>query len=408
MQKKDVLFLCQFFYPEYNSSATLPWDTARYLSQSGLTVGAMCGYPREYSNENMVPEKEVKDGVSITRLHYFQLERKRKISRLINYFSFTFAVLLHIWEMKRYKSVIVYSNPPILPMAAVLGHLFFGTKIIFVSYDVYPEVAYASGSLAKNGLISKVMQFINKSLFQRASKVIALTDEMKQFLLRSRPELNENNIVVIPNWAHESQTEISKEAFQKFGYSSDDFIVSYFGNMGICQDMETLLQAIDLLKDQEHIHFLIAGHGMKMNQLVERTKNYRNVQVRQFLTGADFQQALSISSCSIVSLENGLKGMCAPSKYYSYLQSGIPVVAVVEEDSYLEKEIREKGIGYSVRIGDGAALKEAVEELVSCKEIRLKMASNAKNLYHEKYAMHIALNKYVNLVKALTGIKNEQ
>ena len=48
MQKQDVLFLCQFFYPEYNSSATLPWDTAKYLAKSGLSVGAVCGYPKEY------------------------------------------------------------------------------------------------------------------------------------------------------------------------------------------------------------------------------------------------------------------------------------------------------------------------------------------------------------------------
>ena len=27
-KKKDILFLCQYFYPEYVSSATLPFDTA--------------------------------------------------------------------------------------------------------------------------------------------------------------------------------------------------------------------------------------------------------------------------------------------------------------------------------------------------------------------------------------------
>ena len=45
--KRDILFLCQFFYPEHNSSATLPFDTAKYLAANGFTVDALCGYPKE-------------------------------------------------------------------------------------------------------------------------------------------------------------------------------------------------------------------------------------------------------------------------------------------------------------------------------------------------------------------------
>lgn len=151
--KRDVLFLCQFFYPEYNSSATLPFDTARYLAQRGYSVGALCGYPKEYSAGGQVPIREAKDGVSIRRLRYMQLSRRSRLGRLINYFSFTLSVLLHLFEIRNYRAVIVYSNPPVLPIAAILANKLFKTKIIFVSYDVYPEVAYASGSLTAGGAI---------------------------------------------------------------------------------------------------------------------------------------------------------------------------------------------------------------------------------------------------------------
>ena len=36
--KKDILFLCQFFYPEHNSSATLPFDLASGLANEGFAV----------------------------------------------------------------------------------------------------------------------------------------------------------------------------------------------------------------------------------------------------------------------------------------------------------------------------------------------------------------------------------
>ena len=34
-KKKDILFACQFFYPEYISSAQLPFDTAKALKAAG-------------------------------------------------------------------------------------------------------------------------------------------------------------------------------------------------------------------------------------------------------------------------------------------------------------------------------------------------------------------------------------
>ena len=128
--KKDILFLCQFFYPEYNSSATLPFDTAKYLASHGFSVGALCGYPKEYSKDKDVPIKETKDKVEIQRIKYLQLKRGSKIGRLINYFSFTFKALLHVGKLRKYKSVIVYSNPPILPLVPVIANMLFKTKII--------------------------------------------------------------------------------------------------------------------------------------------------------------------------------------------------------------------------------------------------------------------------------------
>lgn len=68
--KKDILFLCQYFYPEHNSSATLPFDTARYFAKQGFSVGVLCGYPKEYFDENEVPYEEEIDGIHIHRISY--------------------------------------------------------------------------------------------------------------------------------------------------------------------------------------------------------------------------------------------------------------------------------------------------------------------------------------------------
>lgn len=395
--KRDILFLCQFFYPEYNSSATLPFDTARHLAQSGYSVGALCGYPREYNTSGEVPVRETKDGVSIRRLHYMQLNRRSKLGRLINYFSFTLSVLLHILEIKDYQTVIVYSNPPVLPIAAIWANRLFKTKIIFVSYDVYPEVAYASGSLRDGSAVSSVMQRINRSLFQRVKSVVALTDEMQEYLLDHRPELSADRIVTISNWAHEATAGSKSVARAELGYTDEDFIVAYFGNIGICQDETALIQAMNQLADHKNIKFLIAGHGNKMPSVRQAAEHLPNVKLCGFLTGEDFDRAVAASSCGIVSLERGLMGMCAPSKYYSYLQARLPVLAVVEKDSYIAAELREKRAGLSSDVGDGRQLAQNILTLYQSPEMCGKMSENALMLYTGRYAKSIGLARYAAL-----------
>ena len=398
MKKRDILFLCQYSYPEFNSSATLPFDTATYLAQQGKTVSAMCGYPKEYTKERHLPLREEIDGVHIRRIRYLQLSRGGKLGRLINYFSFTVSALLHILELRKYKSVIVYSNPPILPIVTILANILFKTDFIFVAYDIYPEVAYASHSVEPGSLIDSIMHLINRQLYSRAKMIVALTEEMRQFILANRSESNESQVCVIHNWAHEGRNIPSSNAYQQFGYQKDDFIVSYFRNLGVCQDIGTICSAMRILKDDSHIRFFVAGHGSKMKLLQKESQELPNVTVTDFLVGEKFEDALAISSCCIVSLEPGLHGTCAPSKFYSYLQSGCPIIAVAEDGSYLSREIQTENIGYHVRNEDGSGLAAAIQDLAHDQNRCRVMRENALSLYEREYAKPIAMRKYNDIV----------
>ena len=406
--KKDILFLCQFFYPEHNSSATLPFDTAKYLASQGFTVDALCGYPKEYNFDGEVPTKETIDGVNINRIKYIQHGRKQKLFRLANYFSFTFFALLRVFRLKNYKSVIVYSNPPILPMVPLLANALFGTKFVFVAYDVYPEVAYASRSLTPGGIIDRVMKCLNHAIYKKASVVVALTEEMKAFLLGNRPELTEDRVVVISNWAHEDGVCKDPHAKAHFGFGPEQFVVGYFGNMGICQEMETLLSAMKELKNDPAYGFIFVGHGNKKERVESfiREENIENAKLYGFLVGEEFEQALATADCCVVSLDEGLIGVCAPSKYYSYLQAGKPVIAVVEKGSYLEAAEKD-GVGKVVHIGRADSLVQAVQRMAGDRELTRKMGDIAKDLDSKNYNMGSAMEKYSSVMKKMVDSYNE-
>lgn len=406
MEEKDVVFLCQYFFPEYISSARLPFDIAAYLARQGYKVGALCGYPKEYSYVSDCPVNETAQGVDIHRMRYLQTDRHSFFGRAMNVISFTLSAFFHIHRLKKCKCVVVISDPPVLPIISVFANKLYKTKIIFISYDVFPEIAVAADMINTKGPFYKVMNYINRRLHRNVSKVVALTDEMKSYLLENRTDIPSGMIDVIPNWATEDfDRSRSQSCYDAMGYPSDSFVVAYFGNLGTCQDIETLLAAAKELKNNPKIQFLIAGHGNKIPRVTELIKRdgLSNVKLLEFLEGDDFHNAISVSSCCVVSLKRGLIGTCAPSKYYSYLKAGCPILSIGEHESYLSREIREKQIGYEVEVGE-------VDHLVNCicymnerRDLLEQMSVNAKNLYLEKYEKDICLKKYAEAVESVIG-----
>ncbi|MGE7672609.1 glycosyltransferase family 4 protein [Lysinibacillus sp. NPDC094403] len=408
-KKKNVLFLCQYFYPEYISSATLPFNTAVALSKAGFTVSALSGYPKEYNLANNVPLQETYENIKISRLKYIQLKRSNFIGRLINYFSFTFSVALRFRQLRKYEAIIVYSNPPILPLIAALANKFFNTKVVFVSYDVYPEIAYFTNTISEDSVISKMMKKVNKCIFKHVNTVVALSNEMKDYLLKHRIALKKHQIEVIPNWcedkAFSNATKASENKLLESIKTDENLVVSYFGNMGICQDLDPILEAIRQLKNDKNVQFLFAGHGNKMDKLKEiiETENLNHARVFDFLHGHDFQKALSISDCFIVSLSDGLTGLAVPSKTYSYMMASKPVIAIIGANSDIARDLIDHNAGYAMQAKDSSRLVIIIKELLDDRVKRENMGENCRKLFLEKYTMEKCTRKYVNLMHKILG-----
>lgn len=397
--KKDVLFLCQYFYPEYVSSATLPYDTAVALKDAGFSVDALCGYPREYAGNTDVPRKETVGGIHIHRLKYLQLGRKGFFSRLVNYFSFTLMVLLHLYKLARYRTVVVYSNPPILPWIASWAKVLFGTKLVFVAYDLYPEIAVRTGTLRDGNIICRLMNHINKCVYRRADAVVALSKEMREYIIANRT-IEADRVCVIPNWYADQGVLNRDKSRNPFAEEAKErFVVSYFGNMGTAQDMQTICDTVQLLKDDPDVFFLFAGHGNKLDMIRRELAEVPNCKICGFLHGQEFQDALQISDCALVSLERGITGLCAPSKTYSYMMYGIPLLAIMDEGDIVADI--ENGAGCWIRNGESEKLAEIIRKLSADPKSVDIMRQKCRALYLEKYTTEICTDKYVSLLRKL-------
>lgn len=398
--KKDILFACQFFYPEYISSAQLPFDTAKALKAAGYSVDVLCGYPREYLDGDNIPVEENVEGIHIRRLKYIQLDRSGFLGRIVNYFSFTFMVLLNLPGLRHYRSIVVYSNPPILPWIVSWAKTLFGTKLVFVAYDLYPEVATVTRTLGEGNPICKLMNHINRCICRRADRIVALSSEMKAYILAHR-DYPENAVKIIPNWyADHGPMAPDRENNPFRQVTKDRFTVSYFGNMGTMQDMQTVLEAVRELRDED-VFFLFAGHGNKMEALRDtvQAEGIDNIKIYPFLHGQDFQNALEISDCALVTLVQGATGLCVPSKTYSYMMRGIPLLAVMDEGDIVSDI--ESGAGRWVRNGEGSLLAWHIREMKADPETVSRMRMVCRKLYETKYTEEICTSQYVTLFREL-------
>lgn len=395
MKTRDILFLCQFFYPEYNTSAILPFQTASYLAKNGYKVDALCGYPKEYTDsEKELPLKEEVEGVSIQRVRYLQFSRSNVIARLINYFSFFVSIFLNFHKMQKYKIIVVYTNPPILPLIAVMAKKLFGCEIIFVAYDVYPEIAIETDVLQQNSIITKIMNKINDKLYQSAN-VVALSNDMKSFMINNR-KINEDKITVINNWATEDINELSKDKNKE---SDNEFLISYLGNMGIAQEFETILNALNDTRIRgKNIRFIFAGHGNKRERIKEFVdeNNMEHVEVLGYLRGDEFSKLVNMTDAFFLSLKPRLTGLAVPSKFYTYVASNKPIIAVIDEKSDIFREINNFNLGIAVNHNEKD---ELVDKLISIYEA--KEAPDFSDIYNSYYAKKVQLERYNKLIKSI-------
>ena len=398
-KKKDILFLLQFFYPEYISSATLPFDTASRLAQEGYEVDVLCGYPREYTDEANVPCEENVNHIHIRRVKYLQADRKKILGRMVNDLSLTVAMFCRLLEMRKYKAIMVYTNPPILPLVAALASKLFGCRLFLVAYDLYPEIALKMNVLSEKSVVAKLMHWINRFVYRQASAVVVLSSEMKDYVIQNR-NIHPDQVHVIPNWFQDEYASgVMAEENPFRSVTEGRFVVGYFGNMGVAQDMQPLKEAMRHYKDDPEICFLLSGHGSKhadMEKMIRHEK-ITNAYLYGFLKGQEYLDALQASHCAVISLEKGLTGLCVPSKTYGYMMQGLPLIAMMGE-SDIVGDIR-KGAGYEILDNSAEELIAVIAQLKNNVQDCCAKGKMSRQLYLDKYTPEVSLQKYLQLLQ---------
>jgi colanic acid biosynthesis glycosyl transferase WcaI len=138
----------------------------------------------------------------------------------------------------------------------------------------------------------------------------------------------------------------------------------YAGNVGLSQSLELLLDAAVALAPEEDVAFVINGGGAARPDLERRAAGLPNVRFVDMQPKARLPEVLAAADIHVVPLRRGLARSSVPSKLYSILAAGRPLVASVDPGTEVARTVAEAGAGVAAPPDDPEAFTKAIRRLL--------------------------------------------
>jgi len=397
--KERLWIVTELYYPELTSTGYYLTKIAEGLADI-IDVKVICAQPNYLYKGITAPMNEVRNGVEIFRVYSTRLNKNIIPFKLINMTTLSFSVFFKsiFRGFTAGDRVLVVTTPPALPFIVAVATLFRGASYTLLIHDNYPEVLVATEKVSSDSILVKLMNFSNRWLYKHAARIIVVGRDMKELLERKTAGLDVT-IDFIPNWAEleivEPRPKEENQLLKSLNLT-DKFVFLYAGNMGYPNDLESLVQCISEMREDDRFHFLFLGTGAKRRWLelqIEKLK-LKNVSLLDPRPRHEQIEFLNACDVAIVSLVKGMRGVSVPSRIYNLLAAGKPILAIVDESSEVSKIVEEEGVGWVVEPSQPAVLHEKIIEIYRNKHLLAEMGERARLTAVSKYSLDHAMNRY--------------
>ena len=371
------------------------------LAARGHAVTVLCAVPHFPSGQ--VPpayrhgwwQWAEQNGVQVCRVRVPSGNRANLLHR---FWTFVVYQLLATFAGLRLQyDVTLVTNPAIetfLPFAVLCW--LRRKPCIYAVWDVYPEVGVRMG-LFRHRAVIRLVGFLEDFCLHRAQRTQVLSDGFRADL--AHHGLTSDQIAVIPHWL---DTELihplpRKNSFSQAHGLDEYFVVLYAGNLGLSQGLETVLESARVLADNSGIVFLFVGDGAGKTQLIEQAVGLNNVRFLPFQPRETLPEVLATADISLVVLKQGLGSVSLPSKLFSILASGRPVIASLDKGSDAWDLVQTSQAGMCVSPEDPMALVQAILSLRDDPTQCEQMSRNGRAWAKQFHSPQSAAAKFKNL-----------
>ncbi len=377
----NILYISHYFPPEVNAPALRVSELSRHWANQGHQVTVLTGFPNHPNG--VIPEeykgflkvREKCGTVYVVRTYIYAASNKGFFKRILNYLSFMFSSIVLGTGSVGKPDVLIATSPQFF--VAVAGFVISRIKrckFIFEVRDLWPEEIVAVGAI-KNRLIIGVLEKIEMFLYRKADLVVAVAQGTIDTLVRRG--IPKNKLTLIPNGVELEQFQNGNAHVKKTLGFEKSFVVSYIGTHGLAHRLETVLDAANLLKDDNRIQFLLVGDGAEKQNLVIRARELglTNVYFHDQINRALIPDFYNASDLFLVPLRKAdLFTRNIPSKVYEIMAARKPMIIATEGES--RKLVEQCGAGIGVSPENSAELAGKIMYLLDNEEDCRLMGAN--------------------------------
>ena len=401
--KPRLWVVTEVYYPEKISTGYYLTSIAEGLADE-FDVKVLCGQPNYAARGTVAPKREVRNGVEIFRAASTRLDKNVIPYRVVNMTTLGASMFLKaLRHFRRGDRILVVTAPPSLPYTIAPAALLRGAGYTPLLHDCYPEILIATGKATAGSLIVRIINVCNRWLFKHATKLIVVGRDMKELMSKKTAGLD-IPIDVIPNWAdleiiHPTPRE-ENSLLAELGIA-DKFVFMYAGNIGHPTDIETIIDAVERLLDEDHFHFVFIGSGAKRKWLETQVRDRGLKNVTLLDVRPRENQIVFLNGCdvAVVTLVKGMWGAAMPSRTYNILAAGKPILALTEPGSELARVIDEERVGWYVTPGETDGLVSAIKQAYEDRDGLGEMGERAYSAAKAKYSLQTAIESYRDALK---------
>jgi glycosyltransferase involved in cell wall biosynthesis len=346
--------------------------------------------------------REEWEGIPVRRMATPASNRRSTAWRLACGLAFAAAATWRLLVGPRYDLVFVGTNPPPGVAAACLLRRLRGVPYVYLIHDLFPDIAISTGAIGADGRVAKVSRAFQRRWLNRAAQVVVIGRCMRSHIVQTYGVPLER-VKVIPNWADAEAIRPGPRdnAFRREN-GLGGFVALYAGNLGLYQDLDTMLDAAKMLMSAGcNATLVLAGNGAREEHIRERvrTEGLSNVRVLALIPADRYPMAVAAADVCIVTLHPKSFGLGVPSKFYGLLAAGRPVIAMVPEGSEVAKVVEEEMCGIRVDPGDAEGLANAIARLQSCPAEAEEMGGRGRSALERRFTLDAAASEYVRTLE---------
>lgn len=357
--------MTQWFQPEPTFKGLA---FAKALEARGHEVEVLTGFPNYpggtvYDGYRVrAMQREVMDGIRVTRGALYPSHDQSALRRILNYCSFAASTTLLALSLKRPDVVYVYTPPMTAAAGAVALRLLRRVPFVVDVQDLWPDTLAATGMVRHSWMMAAVGAWTN-FVFRRAAHVVVLSPGFKRTLEARGVE---TPITVIPNWAPHEIVEQAKALPAPLSVPHPAvFNVLFAGNMGHAQALGIVIEAAKQLRDlAPDVRFTLIGGGVERSAL-HAASTAAELETVIFLEPRhpkDMGPVFAEAAALLVHLrDDPLFAITIPSKIQAYLVVGKPILMGVRGDAAVIVE--DAGAGLVFEPENANALVDAVLKL---------------------------------------------